>query len=130
MAKITLGKRPETFKKKLSVLLPTGETGDITVEYKYRTREEFAELIDDIFKRASVTPASQSDDDVRFSLSEALSKGNESNADYILQVAKGWDLDVEFTRDNVLQLCNELPGVAVAVIDTYKQACVEGRLGN
>ena len=130
MAKIILGKRPESFPKKLSVLLPTGETGDITVTYKYRTREEFAEFVDSIFKASAVTPAGKTDEEVRFSLAEALAKSTEANTDYILQVATGWDLDAEFSRDAVKQLCNELPGVAVAVIETYRQACVEGRLGN
>lgn len=130
MAKIILGKRPTSFKKKLSILLPEGEQGEITVTYRYRNRAEFAEFVDSIFQASAVTPAGKTDEEVNFSLAEALAKSTEANADYIMQVAEGWDLDAAFSREAVEQLCNELPGVAVAVIDTYRQACVEGRLGN
>lgn len=130
MAKITLGKRPKSFDKKLSVQMLEGEIGEMVVTYKYRTRAEFAEFVDSIFKAASVAPKNQSDEEVKFSLAEALSKSTESNVDYIMQIVEGWNLDAEFSRANVEQLCNELPGVAVVLIDTYRQACVEGRLGN
>jgi hypothetical protein len=130
MAKIVLGAAPKSFKKKLSVPLLDGTVGDITLTYKYRTRAAFAEFVDSLFKEAGVTPTGQADEEVKFSLAQALAKATDSNADYILQIVEGWDLDAEFNRLSVAQLCTELPGVAVAIIDTYRQACVEGRLGN
>lgn len=130
MAKIVLGKRPQSFKKKIAVQLPEGETGEITVTYKYRTRNEFGAFVDEVFKSAGITPANQSDEEVKFSLAEALAKTTDTNADYVMQIVEGWDLDAAFSRDAVSQLCNELPGVSMAIIDTYRQACIEGRLGN
>lgn len=130
MAKIVLGAAPKSFKKKLSVPMLDGTVGEITLTYKYRTRAQFAEFVDGIFQSAGVAPAGQGDEEVKFSLAQALAKTTETNADYILQVVEAWDLDSPFSRDSVAQLCNELPGVAVAVIDTYRQACIEGRLGN
>lgn len=130
MAKVVLGAAPKTFKKKLSVALLDGSIGEITLTYKYRTRAQFAEFVDTIFQAAGVTPADQTDDEVKFSLAQALGKATESNADYILQIVEDWDLDTKFSRVSVAQLCDELPGVAMSIIETYRQACVEGRLGN
>lgn len=130
MAKIVLGKRPESFKKKVTVQLPEGEMGEITVIYKYRTRKEFGEFVDGLFAAANVTPAGTSDEEVKFSLVQALAKMTGTNASYVMETLLGWDLAAEFSRESVEQLCDELPGVAMAIIDTYRQACVEGRLGN
>jgi hypothetical protein len=130
MAKIVLGKRPESFKKKITVALPEGGMGEITISYIYRTRTEFGAFVDEVFKDAGVKPAGKSDEEVRISLAEALAKTIEMNAEYIMKIANGWDLEAEFSADSVKQLCDELPGVAMALIDTYRQAISEGRLGN
>lgn len=130
MAKITLGKRPKNFKKTIKVALLDGTEGSVSVSYLYRTRTEFGAFVDDLFAKAGVTPASQADEDVKFSLEEALARTRDTNADYILQIADGWDLDVEFSRQAVVQMCDEFPGMALAIIDTYRLAVTEGRLGN
>lgn len=130
MAKIVLGSRPESFKKKILVQLPEGETGEITVTYKYRTRKEFGAFVDEVVKSAGVTLAGPSDDEVKFSLAQALAKTTGDNADYVMQIVLGWDLAAAFSRESVAQLCDELPGVSMAIIDTYRQACIDGRLGN
>lgn len=130
MAKIVLGNRPKSFKKKVTVQMPEGGTGEITVSYIYRTRKEFGVFVDEVFKDAGVKPSGQTDEEVKFSLAEALAKTTEINADYIMKIADGWDIPEDFTRPNVEQLCDELPGVAMAMIDTYRQAVSEGRLGN
>jgi hypothetical protein len=130
MAKIVLGSRPPSFKKKITVALPEGVDGEITVTYKYRTRSEFGAFVDEVFKTAAITPKDNSDNEIKFSLAEALAKTTEVNADYLMKIMDGWDLSSDFTRDNVAQLCDELPGVALAIIDNYRQAISEGRLGN
>lgn len=130
MAKIVLGKRPDAFKKKITVALPEGGMGELTISYIYRTRTEFGAFVDEVFKDAGVKPAGKSDEEVRISLAEALAKTIEMNAEYIMKIANGWDLEAEFSADSVKQLCDELPGVAMALIDTYRQAISEGRLGN
>jgi hypothetical protein len=37
---------------------------------------------------------------------------------------------VPFSRAAVEQLCDELPGAAQDIMDAYRAAVVEGRLGN
>jgi hypothetical protein len=136
MAKIKLGNRPKTFKHKLKVALPEGGEGEIEMVYKYRTRTEFGAFLDDLFAEAKVNAKSQAEDDVVLSLETALASTRDTNADYILKIAEGWNLSdeegdpVEFSRANVAQLCDELPGVAMQIINVYRTAVAEGRLGN
>lgn len=136
MAKIKLGARPKTFKHKLKVAMIDGQDAEIEMTYKYRTRSEFGAFLDELFASAKVEVKDQSDDEVTLSLAEALAKTRDTNADYIMQVAEGWnvidqdDNPVEFSRDNVARLCDELPGVALAIINVYRSAVTEGRLGN
>lgn len=130
MAKIILGKRPKNFKRVVSFDLPEGGKGSIEVSFVYRTRKEFGQFVDELMAVAGETPASQSDEDVKFSLEKALGKTVDTNADYIMKVADDWNLDAEFSRDNVQQMCDEYPGAAAALIDAYRAAIAEGRVGN
>jgi isopropylmalate/homocitrate/citramalate synthase len=131
MAKIRLGARPKTFARKITVPLPEGGEGSIEVQYVYRTRTEFAEFVGDITKAAGTAPpvdttAEAVDESIRRAMEATLS----ANADYIMRIATGWDLEHEFTRQNVVQLCDELPGAALAMMSQYREAITEGRLGN
>ena len=128
MAKIKLGSRPKSFKRIVKVPMLDGSEGSIEVVYKYRTRSEFGVLIDAIREASGLK--SKPDDDAKFSLADLMEKTKESNADYIFKVAEGWNLDEEFTLANVAQLCDELPGAASAIMETYRIAVTEGRLGN
>ena len=130
MAKIILGKRPKSFKRIITVDLLEGGKGTIEVSYLYRTRSEFGQFVDELMEAAGVKLENQTDDDVKFSLAEALKRTLDTNADYIMKIADGWNLDVEFSRDAVAQLCDELPGAALQIIDQYRTAITEGRLGN
>jgi hypothetical protein len=130
MAKIILGKRPKSFKRTLKVALPEGEEGSIELSFRYRTRTEYGSFVDALLQAAKVTPASAAAEDVEFSLAQALELTRDTNADYIMQIVDGWNLDVDFSRAAVVQMCDELPGVALAIINDYRAAITEGRLGN
>jgi len=132
MAKITLGNRPKNFKRTITVPLLDGETGTIEVSYIYRTRTEFGAFVDELLASARATDPKEAQPEVNpeFSLQDALQKTRDTNADYILQIADGWNLDQPFTRANVIQLCDELPGAAMEIINNYRSAVTEGALGN
>ena len=130
MAKITLGKRPKSFKRAIKVPMLEGGEGTMEVSFVYRTRTEFGAFVDELLEAAQVVPASASDEDVKFSLAVSLSKTRDTNADYIMRIVDGWNLDSEFSRAAVVQMCDELPGAALAIIDQYRAAITEGRLGN
>lgn len=130
MATIKLGKRPKSFRRQITFPLPEGGDGKFEISYIYRTRTEFGAFVDELMAAANMRPASQAGDDVAFSLRAALEATRDTNADYILRIADGWSLDEPFGREAVVQLCDEFPGAALAIIDTYRQAVSEGRLGN
>lgn len=131
MAKITLGNRPKSFKRIIKVPMLEGGEGMMEVSYIYRTRTEFGTFIDALLDSAKVELQSIADGpDVRGSLAEALARTRDTNADYLLKVCDGWNLDEPFGRPALVQLCDELPGAAVAIIDGYRAAITEGRLGN
>ncbi len=130
MARIKLGTRPKNFKKLIKVALPEGGEGTVEISYIYRTRTEFGQFVDDLMKSAGVEPTGQTDEEVQFSLAEALAKTRDTNADYILKIADGWNLEDEFDRQSLAQLCDELPGAALEIINQYRLAITEGRLGN
>ncbi len=126
MAKIKLGSRPKSFTRTVKVELLDGSEGAITCTFKYRTRTEFGVFIDSIVDKAKAAGKS----DATPTAAGLMELSHEASADYLLQILEGWDLDEEFNRANVEQLCNELPAAAAAVMETYRAAISEGRLGN
>lgn len=130
MATVKLGARPKSFKRIIKFPMLEGGEGSIEVAYKYRTRREFGAFIDEIMEAAKMAPTTGDDGEPVFSMSAIMEKTAGSNADYILRVAEGWNLDEPFNRDNVQQLADELPAAAAAIMESYRAAIVEGRLGN
>lgn len=132
---ITLGKRPKHIEATISATLPDGSTGTIKARYKYRTRSEFGEMIDKRLadaraekpapkaKTAKAAPA-------EFSVGAMQRQARDANAAYLMDILDGWDLDAELTLASATQLCDEAPGMAQALIDGYRLAVTEGRLGN
>lgn len=124
MAKIKLGAPPANIEHRVTASLPDGTEGEIGIVYKYRTRKQFAELLDKTFGAGASQQAEPKN------VAEATAAGLAANAEYIMQIATGWDLPEPFDRPHVEQLCDELPGVALAIMSAYRQAVTEGRLGN
>lgn len=129
MATIKLGARPKSFTQTISVPMHEGEEGVIKVSYRYRTRTEYGAFIDDLVKDAGVRPAADGED-IDAVMTRAMAAARDKNADYIMQIVDGWNLETEFSRSAVVQLCDELPGAALAIMNAYTAAITEGRLGN
>jgi hypothetical protein len=126
MPKIKLGQRPQNFKRVVKFKMVDGTDASIEVSFKYRTRKEFGAFIDEISAAAKVERPAGDD----FSVADLWEKIGSGNADYILQAVDGWNLDEEFTRENVQQLADEIPAAVIAIIDSYREAITQGRLGN
>ena len=129
MAKIKLGATPKSFPRTVTFDMLDGTKGSIRCEYKYRTRKEFGVFIDGILAAAKMKTA-DGDEPHEFSMADLMERTAGSNADYVLQVLDGWNLDEDLTRENVEQLSDEIPAAALAIMETYRLACVEGRTGN
>ena len=127
MAKIKLGSRPKSFTRIVKFPMLEGGEGSIECTFKYRTRSEFGVFIDELVESAGAKPK---EDGEKFSMAELMERTAGQNAKYILDVLDGWNLDEDLNQANVQQLADELPGAAAAIMETYRTACVEGRLGN
>lgn len=145
MAKIQLGKAPKRFKHEVSFPLLDGGKGTIEFNFIYRTMIEYGKFIDDWqekTKDAGAAAAKRIVDAAKkleesggevasvFGTEQVMASTVESKHSFILDVADGWNLDVAFTPENVLQLANEFPQAVNAAVDAYRGALVEGRLGN
>lgn len=144
MAKVVLGKRPESFKRTLKFSMVDGTEGQMEVEYRYRTLTEFGEFIDqwdanakallaaDKVKRDADRAAAEAAGEsyVEPTNQELRRAQAEANADYLFRILTGWNLDVKFELDAIIQLCDEIPAAANEAMNTYRIAITEGRLGN
>lgn len=125
--KVVLGKTPKSVKHVVTATLLDGETGAIECEYQYRTRRQFADLIDRLFDGAKSADGA---DEAPLTYGNLTRAGVEKNAAYLGEVLLGWNLDIELTPEALLQLCDEQPALAQAIMDSYRTACTEGRWGN
>lgn len=125
--KIKLGATPKSFKRIITVDMLDGTKGSMECTFKYRTRVEFGQFLDGIFAQAGVKPANADDPVV---IAEVMAKTRDTNADYLMQVLDGWNLEDELTTANLQQLCDEFPGVVNTIMETYRTAITEGRSKN
>lgn len=135
--KITLGKRPESFRAPVKFPMLDGSEGAIQCEFKYRTKTEFGKFIDKMVEDAKTTeakqaPGSEAEEGAgAVRLGDIMAKTVDKNADYLMDVLKGWDIEGrDLTRDNCAMLADELPGAAVAIMEVYRTSVTEGRRGN
>lgn len=135
-ATIKLGSRPKNFKRIITVPLLDGTKGMMEVTFKYRTRKEFGAFIDGITaaaREAAKTEGAAEDvlsEDKPFSLAELMEKTADKNADYVMDVIEAWNLDVPLSKAAVEQLADETPAAVNTIMETYRVAVTEGRLGN
>ncbi len=123
---IVLGKRPDGIDHTLKIPMPDGTVGLLPLTFQYRDREEFGVFLDGIFS----TPAPEFDSEAGNPSAQQQRGVVQLNGQYIKGCLKDWGLDAPFTLQNCMQLARELPGAVQAVMNAYRQLCIEGRLGN
>lgn len=124
MAKVILGKRPESFAPiPVAFQMPDGDEGVITCTFKYRTRSEWGAFIDSLGAE-SAARAHEAD---WGGLMKAL---GEESAAALSQVLSGWDLDIPLGAESLFSLSDGLPRGAAAIMAAYAAACRDGALGN
>lgn len=125
--KVKLGQRPKAFKPMaVSFPMPDGSEGTVTCEFRYRTRTEFGAFIDRLFEEAGEDrPA-----DEKFSMERLMEKTRSKNAEYLLDALDSWDLEEPINLETLTQLSDELPAAVTSMMERYRSAAVEGRLGN
>jgi hypothetical protein len=91
MAKLKLTPDP-TFKTKVAIPVPGAGTADVEFVFKHRTKDEAKAWLD---------------------------QAEDSDAESILAIATGWNLDDEFNEENITKLCQSYAGAAVAIVNAY-----------
>ena len=124
---IKLGARPKNIVRTVTFPLPEGGEGHISCTYRYRTRTQFGEFVDALMAKSPVGRPDYTDPAVNTKLQQSLIA---SNAGYLSDALDGWDLDEELNVANLERLADELPGAVMAIMEDYRAACCEGRLGN
>lgn len=122
--KITLGKPPKAFNRSVRFTTIEGDESFITWTFIYRTRKQFAELVD------TNTPDDAGPSESVTTMQSIMENANIKSTGYIMQIAEGWDLAADFNRVNVQELCDQYPAAVNAASNAYREAVMEGRLGN
>lgn len=119
-----------TFTRKVNIPTPSGQPLVIPFVFRHRTREEMADLIEAHAKRATEHADSVKDDSTDKPLREYVSAGIERDVQAVMDVASGWEADIEFNAKHLSRLFSLYGGAAKAIMDDYRVSMNEGRLGN
>jgi hypothetical protein len=93
-----------TFKAIVSIPVPGGKAADVEFIFKHRTRDDFKEFVESL-------PGAE-------------------NADALMDVASGWDLDEPFGKEAVEKLEQRYMGSTRAVLDVYMAELTGARAKN
>lgn len=142
--KFNIGKAPETFKHDVIVDDHDGTQSVIKVEYIYRSRSAFAKFKDendaeslslDKLRLAALDKANEAteNDDVAANTETwqmMNQRQNQFAVDYLLKIAKGWDLKEKFVREDLIEVYDQYPNVFGRIIEDYQLAIWAGALKN
>jgi len=103
MAKLTLTASP-TFKSMVKIPVPGAKAAPVEFKFNGMTKDKFKAWL------------------------ETLS--DKEDADAIMEIASGWDLDDPFNADNVGRLIDQYIGAAKVIFETYINELSAAKLGN
>ena len=124
MAKFSLASAPKTFKRKVTITLLDDSTADIELTFKYKTRTEYAKLLDEVMKQ------DKADDSKTESAVDIFKRLGAGTVEFLMKIVDGWDLDDEFNKSNVSELIDKFPAAANEITEAYRIAILEGRTKN
>lgn len=103
MAKFALKAEP-TFQAKVGFPVAGGEPIDVLLTFKHRTKDALDEFV--------------------------KSRADKTDAESFMDMVAGWELDDEFSKDNVDLLLQNYIGVGLATFQKYIDELVKHRRGN
>jgi hypothetical protein len=104
---------------------PSGGEASIKAVFKYRTRKEFAALLNEVFGNAEKIEGDQID------FVALTDKDIGKAADRLIESLVSWDVEgFALNKASLTQLADECPAAISAMWTSYRMACTEGRLGN
>jgi hypothetical protein len=128
-AKFSFTEAPKFFNKAVQIVMLDGTTAPIDFKFIYRTRSQFAELID-----ANVAAAKKQQADVEQSPERSIAKwyadADAHGVAHVLKIVDGWDLDQPLDAAGLEQLEDEYPGSLAEIANVYRQSVAEARTKN
>lgn len=103
MARLSLNAAP-TFAAKVGIPVAGADPVPVLLTFKHRTRP----ALDDFIK----------------------TRADQSDADTFMEMVVGWDLEDEFTRENVERLLDNYIGTALATYRVYVDQLIQGKTKN
>jgi hypothetical protein len=94
-----------TFTATVQIPIHGQGTAPVVMKFKHRDREQMKALID-------------------------AHKEDVTNVRAVMDVAAGWDLDDEFSEENVAKLDRNYQGAAIAITTKYMTEIYQARMGN
>ncbi|MES2349148.1 MAG: phage tail assembly chaperone [Pseudomonadota bacterium] len=135
---IKLGMNPKEFRKHVKIVTLDGSQDAILVTFKHRTRQQFAQLIDERGAEDRALEKAK-DEALKNSKPETAAapiyeqlylEATKFTAERVLQIASGWDLVEPFDVEHLMQLENEFPGSLQAISNLYQASVAEARVKN
>jgi hypothetical protein len=116
-----------SFEREISIPTPDGKPVKITFEFKYRTREQTAELLDSYVTKAKASAEAAKGKDNAEQVDQAI----RNDVQAIKEVATNWNVDGHaFDDETLAQFVSMYPGAPMAILRDYHVGMTEGRLGN
>jgi len=123
----SLGGAVPEFNMTVKVSRPDGTFTEVTLKLKALRKSEWAKLRDEHI--ASVREAGKAADG-EFTFAHQVGIGGQEAAELVCKVATGWDLDDDFTPDNLVELEDIMPSTLGAMLSNIDAALFQGRVGN
>lgn len=142
-------KGPITYDREVAIPTPSGKPLKVTFTFKHRNREEMAALREKYIAKARdnyiLATVEVEEERARREadknagrtymppdpkLVEGVPEAIASDVAAVLDVANGWNLDYEFTAENVGKFLALYAAAPKAIGDDYFVSMTEGRLGN
>jgi hypothetical protein len=125
MARFKLIQKP-TFKAPVMIQRAGYNAEKVEFEFKYLDRTALAELYTGWNERHDELSKQVGDMDLNAFTAAQIAL----QADQLLDVVVGWDIEEKFTPENVRILVNSISSAPKAVLNAYAEAFSEARLGN
>ena len=124
-----------------SIKIPTGDGKALSVDFEFlfRDRIEMAELLQKWDSQVESTRAElklASDAAIeqparpRADLVALTQEGIEADVDTLTDFVTGWNLVLDFTKENLAKFVRLYPGAPLALVRDYREGMTQGRLGN
>jgi hypothetical protein len=120
------GATPE-FNVPVTVQRREGDPAKIVIRAKALRKSEWATLRDERLKAEQAEKAKGS---TEFSFSDLMASGSKGAAELICKAATSWDLEDDFTVENLMELEDLVPNAVGSILGAIDQALFQGRLGN